>query len=298
MILFPNAKINLGLRVTGKRADGYHNIESFFFPIPLYDSLEFLNEKLVLRDFQKQFDERETGAVYDLDITDDLHIRMKISGNKVEGEPMSNLCIKAVRIFNERVKIKGSFLLHLLKNIPSGAGLGGGSADGSAMLKLLNDYAGASLSEDELKKMAAELGSDCVPLLINKPGTGTGRGELFEVQELSLKGYTLVIVKPDIHISTAEAFDGIIVSDNYRAGSLREHLNKPPESWNGKVVNDFEASLFPKYPLLAQIRQVLYDSGADYASLTGSGSALYGIFKHKPLLEKFPERTFTFVTEL
>ncbi len=266
MILFPNAKINLGLRVTAIRPDGYHEIETVFYPIPMRDALEAVPTKTNKTIFT-------------------------CSGLNIPGEAKSNLCLRAVgelKSAKERSKspnlppISGVFL-HLHKMIPMGAGLGGGSSDGAATIKLLDRLFGLNLTVGAMELLAGKLGSDCPFFIQNKPVFANGRGDQFSPCNISLSGYHLIVVKPDVHVSTAEAYQMLTPQQPDR--SLAEIITQPVEDWKGELVNDFEAPLSQKYPVIGEIRQKLYDSGAIYASMTGSGSAVYGIFKENPAMD-------------
>lgn len=262
MICFPNAKINLGLNVVNKRPDGYHNIETLFYPVPLRDALEIVGT----------------------DGKDDLFTQ---SGIPVSGDPADNLVMRALKLLRQKYAIP-SFEIHLLKGIPFGAGLGGGSADAAFMLKLINDYCSLGLSSDELEQMAGHLGADCPFFIENRPVFATGTGNQFTPVELSLKGYYLCLVKPDIFVSTPEAYAQITPQPPAR--SLLEIAGLPVTAWWEMMVNDFEPSVFNRYPLIGQIKERLYEAGAVYASMSGSGSSVFGLFTGQPALKKhFPD---------
>jgi 4-diphosphocytidyl-2-C-methyl-D-erythritol kinase len=252
MICFPTAKINLGLRVVEKRPDGYHNIETFFYPIGLKDALEIVPAK-GLSDFQ-----------------------LTVSGTQEVIEPASNLVTKAYRLMQE-VYTLPVFDTYLHKAIPTGAGLGGGSSDAAYMLMLLNQWLDSGISGDELMEKAARLGADCPFFLLNKPVYATGTGNQFEDTSLSLKGYYLVVVKPQVSVSTAEAYAQM--KPHQRTRSLKEMAECPVSEWKTWVENDFEAYAFQIHPVIGEIKQRLYDNGALYASMSGSGSAVFGIFQ-------------------
>jgi 4-diphosphocytidyl-2-C-methyl-D-erythritol kinase len=254
MICFPNAKINLGLNIIEKRADGFHNIETVFYPIPLVDILEVLLNP-------------PSGKT-----------EMKITGMNVPGEIADNLCLKAYRLLNAEYSLPPvRIILHKL--IPMGAGLGGGSSDGAYTLTSLNTLFNLGLSNLQLIKYASHLGSDCAFFINNIPAIGKGRGNELEDSVLSLKGYYLVLVKPDIHIGTAEAYAGVQPFRPKKTSGSEVLL--PLAEWKDKLVNDFEMSIFPKHPEIKKIKEQLYDLGAVYASMTGSGAAVYGIFKEE-----------------
>jgi 4-diphosphocytidyl-2-C-methyl-D-erythritol kinase len=248
MICFPNAKINLGLNVLGKRPDGYHNIETVFYPIPLCDALEVVGAET--------FSFTQTGIPLDAPAED-------------------NLAVKAMRLLSA-YKLP-PLEVHLHKAIPSGAGLGGGSSDAAYMLKLLNNFGKLGLGDDELEKMASRLGADCPFFIRNTPVFASGTGNVFEPLNLSLKGLYLCLVTPGIAISTAEAYAAL--RPQPPSVSLREIIRLPIKEWKRLMTNDFEQSIFGKYPDLAAIKQSLYQAGAVYASMSGSGSSVFGLFE-------------------
>ncbi|SMG15431.1 4-diphosphocytidyl-2-C-methyl-D-erythritol kinase [Marivirga sericea] len=249
MLKFPNAKINLGLNITSKRTDGYHDIESCFYPIPLRDALEIIpSDKL----------------------------SFETSGLEISGNSADNLVLKAYNLLKSDYDLRPvDIILH--KNIPMGAGMGGGSADGAFMLSLLNNYFKLNISKEKLEAHALKLGSDCPFFIENKPKIVSGRGEIFENSTLDLSGYLLALVYPAVHISTAEAYSSI--KPQQSKISVKEVIeNHSIEEWEGILRNDFEEGIFKKYPKLAEIKSELYNSGAIYASMTGSGSTVFGIF--------------------
>ncbi|MBL7699958.1 MAG: 4-(cytidine 5'-diphospho)-2-C-methyl-D-erythritol kinase [Chitinophagaceae bacterium] len=259
MVLFPNCKINLGLRVTGKRADGYHDIETIFYPLPLYDALEATTSSLV----------KETTSPFDLTIT----------GIPIPGDTANNLCRKAWEIIKEAFPAIAPVRMYLHKAIPTGAGLGGGSSDGAHTLLLLNEELQLNLSTEKLLEYALRLGSDCPFFILNKPCFATGRGEKMEDIEVNLSGYYFVVIHPGIHVDTGEAFKSLDkIDDAKRAPSLKNIISQPVPTWRDKLVNDFEEPVFKKHPGIKNIRQLLYDSGAEYAAMTGTGSSVFGIF--------------------
>lgn len=259
MLVFPNAKINLGLHIRNKRIDGYHNLETIFFPIPFYDILEIipLPEKKVT---ESSIDFSITGT----DLSD-------LAGN--------NLCIRAVELLRNRFTFP-PLAMHLHKSIPLGAGLGGGSSDGAFTLKLLNNLFHLDLSHDALSELALELGSDCPFFLLNQSCFAQGRGEIIEPVPVDLSGYKIVIINPGLHISTARAFSLLDFPDSKNPErNLKETIQMPVEHWKNELVNDFEEPVFNEFPVLNTIREDLYKAGAVYASMSGSGSTIYGIFK-------------------
>lgn len=251
MICFPNAKINLGLNIVSKRNDGYHNLETIFYPIPIKDALEIIVKK-----------EQDTDTFIE-------------AGIKVDSPPESNLVMKALKLMRENYDFP--FVeVHLLKKIPFGAGLGGGSSDASFMLKLINDTFELGAAKEELALFAVKLGADCPFFIYNHPMFASGIGEIFEPVDFSLKGYSFVLVKPDIHVSTKDAFS--LIKPTSPNISLKEIIKKPLQEWKGLMVNDFEKSVFEKYPAIDKIKNKLYNNGALYASMSGSGSSVFGIF--------------------
>jgi 4-diphosphocytidyl-2-C-methyl-D-erythritol kinase len=254
MICFPNAKINLGLNIVSRRTDGYHTLETVFYPVGIKDALEIIIRK------------EQTG---------DTFIE---TGIKIDSLPENNLVMKALKLMRTKYTFP-SVEVHLLKKIPFGAGLGGGSADASFVLKLLNQIFGLKASEEELAAIAVQLGADCPFFIYNRPVFASGIGEVFEEIDLSLKGYYLVLVKPDIHVSTKDAFAGI--KPQQPQISLKEIVKRPVFDWNELMINDFEKSVFAKYPVIGSLKEDLYRRGALYASMTGSGSSVFGIFKEE-----------------
>jgi 4-diphosphocytidyl-2-C-methyl-D-erythritol kinase len=253
MICFPNAKINLGLNIVSKREDGYHNLETVFYPIMIKDALEIIVSK----------DDKDT--FYE-------------SGINTGTDPDTNLVMKALKLMRNHYDIP-PIEIHLLKKIPFGAGIGGGSADAAFMLKLLNNKFELGATDEELARLAAQLGADCPFFVYNRPLFASGIGEVFEEVNLSLAEYYLVLVKPDVHVSTKDAFS--LINPHVPSISLKEIVKSPVSEWKNVMENDFEKSIFPKYPIIQQIKEKLYALGAEYASMSGSGSSVYGIFKTK-----------------
>ncbi len=281
MIVCPNAKINLGLEVLARRPDGYHDLQPLFVPVhELRDVLEVVKTDGPTELFQL--------------------------GNPCDVPPEKNLCFKAYLAMKERYGI-GNIKIYLYKNIPSGAGLGGGSSDAAFTLMAINDVFALGLGKEELAGIAATLGSDCPFFIYNRPMFATGRGELLEPYDIDLSPYRIEVITPDLHISTAEAYAGVdalkfsqdaagctgisVSADDVQSDALlqvngaslskrglKQVLSMGIYYWPENLINDFEAVAFAKYPALAQIKQSLYNRGAAYASMTGSGSALYGLF--------------------
>ena len=254
MITFPNAKINLGLNIVEKRPDGYHNLETIFYPINLQDALEVTRRE-----------------------NNDKEYTLHISGSPLEGEPEDNLVVKAYKLLKKDYPGLLPVDIHMYKHIPAGAGLGGGSSDAACMIKLLNDKFSLGLSTERMEEYAVKLGADCAFFIRNKPVFATGIGNLFEPVELSLKGYHIILIKPDILVSTRDAFAEI--KPVRPAVSLKEIVKQPMETWKNSMKNDFEDSVFKKFPEITAIKDELYDLGAVYAAMSGSGSSVYGIFK-------------------
>lgn len=285
MICFPNAKINLGLRVLRKRPDGYHDIETVFLPISLNDILEIVTT-------DKEF----VGSVIELPGGNKLCYSS--SGNDFISEPSNDLSVKACIAFDRNFGIGSDLGLHIHKSIPSGAGLGGGSSDAAHSLIMLNSITGGKVALVELMNLASEIGSDCPFFILNKPCHATGRGELLRPLQFSLKGYHLLLVKPDFGVSTALAYDVVKPSENYGSPSLEELVKQPVGQWKHTLKNDFEDGVFALYPELAHIKSTLYSMGAHYASMSGSGSTMFAIFDQKPEYEHFFDGLFKFHCEL
>jgi len=270
MIGFPNAKINIGLNITEKRNDGFHNIETVMYPVPLTDALEFV----------------ESGS-----------LRFDCSGLPVEGNPQQNLVIKAYSVLKAKFDLPPVHI-HLHKNIPMGAGLGGGSSDGAFMLKMLNGYFNLGLQNDELEEYAAELGSDCAFFIKDEPVFACGKGEILKPVDFRLPEMYLLLVKPPFGIPTKTAYSNVVPKKN--SLPLKTRIDLPVTQWKQNIKNQFEETLFPLYPELAEIKEELYNVGAVFASMTGSGSAIFGLFKSDPrqFLCHFPEASFTFTSRL
>jgi 4-diphosphocytidyl-2-C-methyl-D-erythritol kinase len=256
MISFPNAKINLGLNIVRKRPDGYHDLETVFYPIAYRDALEIIT----------------AGENSDSDMGVNLHL----SGKPVQGPAASNICVKAWHLLKADHPALPPIELHLMKAIPMGAGLGGGSADGSFTLKMLNEKFQLGISNAQLQSYALALGSDCPFFIRNTPCFASGRGELMRDFNLDLSSYSLLLVHPGIHVSTAQAFAGVVPS--LPELSIADIVSGDVSGWRGRLVNDFERTVFPQFPTIRQIRDLLYENGAIYAAMTGSGSSVFGIY--------------------
>lgn len=248
MIVFPNAKINIGLHVVSRRPDGFRNLESCFYPVQWQDALEVVPAS---------------------------QTQLTLSGIPVPGATETNLCGQAYDLLRMDYNLP-PVNMHLHKNIPIGAGMGGGSADGAFALQVLNNLFALNLAPEVLEGYARRLGSDCAFFIRNKPVFARERGDVFEPINLDLSSYQILIVYPNLHITTGEAF-GLVKTEMPRY-NLKKVLEQDITTWKDKVENSFEVALFPKYPVLPEIKAELYAQGAIYASMTGSGSAIYGIF--------------------
>lgn len=259
MLTFPNAKINLGLNIVEKRSDGFHNIESCFYPLAFCEALEIIPSS---------------------------HLQFSSSGLDIPGQATHNLCLKAYHLLVQDYSI-APVHMHLHKVLPIGAGLGGGSADAAYALKMLNELFKLNISQQRLEHYARQLGSDCAFFIENKAKYCHQKGDEFEDISVDLKGYYFVLLYPNLHISTAEAYAGVIPQPS--ADAIKTRLAQPIHTWATHLKNDFEQSLFPKYPILAQIKEQLYAQGALYASMSGSGSSIYGIFNSQIELTRYAE---------
>ena len=257
-----NCKINIGLDVLRRRADGYHDLSTVMVPVKgLYDVLTI-----------EQAEES----------------KLSIVGIEMDCDPEQNICMKALRLMQQRYGI-GETSITLDKRIPFGAGLGGGSADGTAVILALNEIFALGLDDATLISLAAELGSDTAFFVRNSPQLCEGRGEIMTPIELDLAGYWLVLIKPDANVSTREAYAGVVPA--IPELSLTERLQKPIAEWQGSVKNDFEKSVFAAHPIIGEIKQELIDAGATYASMSGSGSTVFGLFASKEATEKMSTNT-------
>jgi 4-diphosphocytidyl-2-C-methyl-D-erythritol kinase len=256
MIAFPHAKINLGLNVISKRPDGFHNLETVFYPLPLNDVLEIVAAKKTW---------------------------LFPSGLDIHGEISDNLVLRAYHLLQKKYSKVGGLEIYLHKAIPLGAGLGGGSADAAKTLQLVNGFFELNIPKETLAEYALELGSDCPFFLQSDPCFATGRGEILEPVKLDLSGYSFLLIHPGVHVNTTRAFSGI--KPVKPTHDLKKSILQPISEWKTNVHNIFEISLFEDHPFLRQIKEKLYESGALYASMTGSGSTLYGIFPKGALPE-------------
>jgi len=274
MIAFPCCKINLGLHVINKREDGFHNLETIFYPVHWSDMLEIVVDN-----------ESSEGEV-----------KFMSDGLTIEGNTENNLVIKAYKLFHQVFDLP-AVKVFLFKKIPMGAGLGGGSSDAAYTLLLLNDLFSLQLTTIELEKYAAQLGSDCAYFIKRGVQLAKGRGELLEPIELDLKSYFLCLIKPDIHVSTAQAFSGVKKRGDL-VTSLNELIRLPMNDWRNVIQNDFEESVFKIYPELASIKNNLYDMGSKYAAMSGSGSTILGLFEVLPDLSNMKKTYTVFTCEL
>ena len=254
MIVYPNAKINIGLNVVAKRPDGYHDLETVFYPINLQDAIDI-----------KEMDADVPECGY----------RFKVTGSVLDGSPDDNLVVRAYRLLKQDFALPPiSFVLY--KHIPTGAGLGGGSSDAAFTIKAINERFALGLSDAQMEEYCTRLGADCPFFIKNTPVFATGIGNVFHPIEVNLSGKVMVLVKPDIFVSTKDAYAKVTAQRPQQP--LTELLAQPIEKWKDMVVNDFEPSVFSKYPEIAAIKDRMYDLGALYASMSGSGSSVFGIF--------------------
>jgi 4-diphosphocytidyl-2-C-methyl-D-erythritol kinase len=267
VVLFPNCKINLGLHILHKRADGFHDLETVFYPIPLCDGLEVIHANN---------SKKET--------------TITISGLPIDSKPEENICLKAYQLLKKDFDLP-VVEIHLHKTIPIGAGLGGGSADGAFTLLLLNKKFNLKISEEKLAEYALELGSDCPFFIKNKACYATQRGEILKPVNLDLSPYKIVLINPGIHINTGWAFSQIHSQENRTV--ISEIIRQPITTWKNHLVNDFEEGIFKQHSSIKEIKEQLYKNGAVYASMSGSGSSIYGLFKKtKTTVFDWPENYF------
>ena len=256
MIVFPSAKINIGINITGRRPDGYHNIETIFYPLPIYDALEALPG-------------------------DELTFHS--SGLEIPGRVEDNLCIKGYHLMRKDYDLP-PVNIHLLKHIPIGAGLGGGSDNAAFFIKLINDLFGLKLTTEQMLDYARQLGADCAFFIENKPVFAFEKGDRFEDIQLDLSGYHIALIMPPAHVSTAEAYRGVKPAPVNQ--SLKELIKLPVAEWKHHIKNDFEDSVFKNHPVIRGVKAALYEAGAIYASMSGSGASVFGIFNKKPDLSE------------
>ena len=271
MITFPIAKINLGLNVVERRPDGYHNLETVFYPVGIKDALEVF----------PMHDDFPSATDCDLKVTN-LHI---------EGDEQRNLVVRAYNLLKQDFPALPRIHAHLWKGIPTQAGMGGGSSDCAFMLCLLNEQFQLGLSQQQLIDYAARLGADCPFFVLSRPAYAEGIGERLVPISLSLKGYYLAVVRPDIPVPTKEAF--ALIKPHRPQKNCREVVMQPVETWRDELVNDFEESVFAQHPEIGQVKERLYGLGATYAAMSGSGSALFGLFRSPVNLQREFEGMFT-----
>ena len=277
MIAYPNVKLNLGLHVLRRREDGYHDLDTLFIPYTgFHDTLEIITGDDYSRTsahFQKTYADTQIAQ----GITPDGKLMVTIARKEgVDWDPLKDLTARAYELLTEQYKLP-PMKIYLEKTSPVGAGLGGGSADAAFALRMIAELTGLELSNAELAAFAARLGSDCAFFIYNRPMLGSGRGEILEPFDIDLSGYRVEVTVPEgIAVSTADAYRGIV--PQVREKPLREILARPVTEWKGLLVNDFETTVFAKIPRLAEIKQSLYEGGAVYAAMSGSGSALYALY--------------------
>lgn len=272
MITFPIAKINLGLNIVERRADGYHNLQTVFYPVRITDAIETFEMSP--------------------DFPSDTACDIRVTGIPVEGDPQRNLVVRAYELLRQDFPSIPRLHIHLAKRIPTQAGMGGGSSDCAAMLVMLNEAYQLGLSVDQLIDYAARLGADCPFFVLSRPAYAEGIGERLMPIDLSLRGWHLAIVRPPIPVSTREAFS--LISPHYPEHCCRDVVMQPVETWRDALTNDFETSVFAIHPELADIKTRLYSLGAAYAAMSGSGSSLFGLFRNPVTLAEFDEPgTFT-----
>lgn len=263
MLCFPNAKINLGLHVTEKRTDGFHNIESIFYPIGWNEALEIVENK-----------------------TSNLEFNLHLSGLPISGNTTDNLLWKAYQLIKTKVKVP-NIDIYLHKTLPMGAGLGGGSADAAFFINLINDQFKLGLSKEIKLEIAKQLGSDCAFFIENIPVLATEKGDVFQKIKLDLSAFWIAVVFPNVHSNTKDAYSLVIPKKTKT--SLLEIISQPISSWKTELKNDFEESIFSKYPIVKEIKTELYNSGAIYASMSGSGSAVFGLFETMPEIHQLTQ---------
>jgi 4-diphosphocytidyl-2-C-methyl-D-erythritol kinase len=260
MITFPIAKINLGLNVVEKRPDGYHNLQTVFYPVPISDALEV--------------------TAMDEAFPSDVDCDLKVTNIAIDGDEQRNLVVRAYQLLKHDFPTLPRIHTHLWKGIPTQAGMGGGSSDCAFMIRLLNNLCTLGLSDEQMMQYAARLGADCAFFILSRPCYAEGIGEQLQPVGLDLSGWHIGVVRPDIPVPTREAFS--LIRPHYPAVNCRDIVMQPVETWRDSLVNDFEQSVFAIHPELAAIKARLYDMGATYAAMSGSGSALFGIFRELP----------------
>ena len=258
-------KINIGLNIISKRSDGFHNLETIFYPVPLYDEISIVQSKMD---------------------------KISLGGHKLEGNPNDNLVLKAVRLLRENNSFVPPVHISLKKNIPSGAGLGGGSSDAAAVIKELNKHLALGLTNQKMEQMISRLGADCPFFIQCKPVYAEGIGNVFSPIEIDLSGWHLVLVKPNDYVSTKEAY--ALIKPIPSKYNIKEEVKKPVILWKETIFNDFEKSVFPHHPTIEKLRNQLYRIGASYACMSGSGSTVFGLFRNETDLSEIDKEHFTF----
>ena len=265
MITYPNAKLNLGLNVVAKRADGYHDLETVFYPVPITDALEVFP--------------------MDPDFPSAVDCDLKVTNLHIEGDEQKNLVVRAYQLLKQDFPTLPRIHAHLYKGIPTQAGMGGGSSDCGFMITLLNRQFQLGLTDQQMIDYAARLGADCAFFVLNQPCYAEGIGERLQPIALDLTGWYLAVVRPDIPVSTREAFSLIV--PQHPAQNCRDIVMQPVETWRDALTNDFEKSVFALHPEIGSIKDQLYEMGAVYAAMSGSGSSLFGLFRHPVALDAF-----------
>lgn len=260
MIVFPNAKINIGLNITGRRPDGYHNLETVFYPVKIFDALEVIESP---------------------------ELSFESSGLHIPGRADDNLCIKGYHLLKKDFPKLPPAKIHLHKNVPIGAGLGGGSANAAFFIKLMNEKFGLNLDEEEMMDYARQLGADCAFFISNRPVFAFEKGDEFEPVNLDLSAYHIVLVMPDAHVSTAEAYRGVKPAPVKE--TVYDLVNMPVAVWKKHIRNDFEMHIFNSHPVIRGVKAILFERGALYASMSGSGASVFGIFETRPDLKDLEE---------
>jgi 4-diphosphocytidyl-2-C-methyl-D-erythritol kinase len=273
VVTFPNCKINLGLNITAKRPDGFHDLETVFYPIAIKDVLEIVQQQHGTTD-----------------------VSFTTSGLEIGGDTAHNLCVKAYHLLKKDFLQLPPVSMHLHKAIPMGAGLGGGSADGAFTLKLVNEKFQLGITNEQLIEYALQLGSDCPFFVLNQPAFAAGRGEKLQAIGLDLSAYRFVVVNPGIHINTGRAFSQ--AQPKHPVKSIKEIIGQPIDTWKAQLVNDFEEPVFQTHPGIKAIKENLYADGAVYASMTGSGSTVFGIFEKQLDLSQLSQQYSTFLTHV
>lgn len=277
MITFPIAKINLGLNVVERRPDGYHNLETVFYPVQIEDALELsiMNPKFP--------------SAFDCDL--------KVTNINIGGDEQCNLVVRAYQLLKQDFQQMPRIHAHLYKNIPTQAGMGGGSSDCAYTIRLLNEMFTLELTDEQMIGYASRLGADCPFFILSRPAYGEGIGERLQPITLDLSDYYIAIVRPDIPVSTKEAFS--LIKPMKPAKCCRDIVSQPIETWRSELTNDFEQSVFALHPEIGAIKQQLYDLGAIYAAMSGSGSSVFGIFREEIRIgEHFPIDMFTYCGQL